>query len=206
MSTAAPVAASLSPRLGPDRGSCRGPAGGKGAGGLTMRALAARLGMQAPSLYKHVSGKDDLEVLLIAQALRDQGAAMHAAIDGLPLSSLAPHQARLRSPVSIGRGRSSTRTTTARDRGTPAASRAPRWSRSMGRDCSSSSRRAAKRSESDVGVRARHRPPRAATLDSPLMPTWSEPGCADRGPELRRSAGAWEDAGGPEKQRNAFGG
>ena len=40
--------------------------------------------MQAPSLYKHVADKDELEVLLIEWALRDQGAATHAAVDGLP--------------------------------------------------------------------------------------------------------------------------
>jgi AcrR family transcriptional regulator len=55
-----------------------------GPGGLTMRRLADRLGMQAPSLYKHVADKDELEVLLIAWALRDQGAATHEAVDGLP--------------------------------------------------------------------------------------------------------------------------
>jgi len=56
----------------------------EGPGGLTMRRLAGRLGMQAPSLYKHVADKDELEVLLIAWALRDQGAATHEAVDGLP--------------------------------------------------------------------------------------------------------------------------
>ena len=55
-----------------------------GPGGLTMRRLADRLGMRAPSLYKHVADKDELEVLLIAWALRDQGAATHEAVDGLP--------------------------------------------------------------------------------------------------------------------------
>jgi AcrR family transcriptional regulator len=54
-----------------------------GPDGLTMRTLAARLGIQAPSLYKHVAGKDELEVLLIAEALRSQGTAMHAAVDAL---------------------------------------------------------------------------------------------------------------------------
>ena len=58
-----------------------------GPDGLTMRSLAARLGIQAPSLYKHMASKDELEVLLISEALREQGAAMHAAIDGLPRRS-----------------------------------------------------------------------------------------------------------------------
>ncbi|MGZ8619936.1 MAG: helix-turn-helix domain-containing protein, partial [Actinomycetota bacterium] len=34
----------------------------QGPGGLTMRALGDRLGMRAPSLYKHVADKDELEV------------------------------------------------------------------------------------------------------------------------------------------------
>ncbi|HEY6567027.1 MAG TPA: TetR/AcrR family transcriptional regulator [Actinomycetota bacterium] len=55
----------------------------QGPDGLTMRAVAARLNIRAPSLYKHVESKDDMEVLLIAEAFRGQGAAMHAAVDGL---------------------------------------------------------------------------------------------------------------------------
>jgi AcrR family transcriptional regulator len=56
----------------------------EGPGGLTMRRLAGRLDMRAPSLYKHVTDKDELEVLLIASALRDQGTATHEAVDALP--------------------------------------------------------------------------------------------------------------------------
>lgn len=52
--------------------------------GLTMRNVAARLGIQAPSLYKHVASKEELVVLLIADALRDQGTAVHEAVDALP--------------------------------------------------------------------------------------------------------------------------
>jgi AcrR family transcriptional regulator len=48
---------------------------------LTMRHLAARLGIQAPSLYKHVASKEDLRALLIAEALRQFGAAGHEAVD-----------------------------------------------------------------------------------------------------------------------------
>lgn len=55
-----------------------------GPDGLTMRRVAARLGIQAPSLYKHVGSKEELETLLIAEALREQGGAMHAAIGALP--------------------------------------------------------------------------------------------------------------------------
>lgn len=65
----------------------------QGPGGLTMRALGERLGIRAPSLYKHVADKDELEVLLIAEALRDQGTAMHDAIADLP--ARAPRRTKL---------------------------------------------------------------------------------------------------------------
>jgi AcrR family transcriptional regulator len=51
---------------------------------LTMRAVAGRLGMRAPSLYKHVADKEALEALVIAEALRDQGGATHEAVAALP--------------------------------------------------------------------------------------------------------------------------
>jgi AcrR family transcriptional regulator len=52
----------------------------EGADGLTMRRLADRMGIQAPSLYKHFSGKADLELLLIEDALFDVGEATHRAL------------------------------------------------------------------------------------------------------------------------------
>lgn len=48
---------------------------------LTMRRLGEVVGMQAPSLYKHVRNKDDLLAALQARALRDIGAAF-ASTDG----------------------------------------------------------------------------------------------------------------------------
>jgi len=51
---------------------------------LTMRALAERLEIRAPSLYKHVADKDELETLLIAEALRSMGEALRSAVDTLP--------------------------------------------------------------------------------------------------------------------------
>jgi AcrR family transcriptional regulator len=50
---------------------------------LTMRSLAERLEIRAPSLYKHVADKDELEALVIAEALRGMGEALHAALDSL---------------------------------------------------------------------------------------------------------------------------
>jgi AcrR family transcriptional regulator len=52
----------------------------EGADGLTMRRLADEMGIQAPSLYKHFSGKADLELLLIEDALFDAGEATHLAL------------------------------------------------------------------------------------------------------------------------------
>jgi AcrR family transcriptional regulator len=48
---------------------------------LTMRALAERLGMRAPSLYKHFRDKAAVQAALIEEALAEMGAALHAAID-----------------------------------------------------------------------------------------------------------------------------
>ncbi len=43
---------------------------------LTMRRLGDELGIRAPSLYKHVSGRDEIVVALQARALADMGAAL----------------------------------------------------------------------------------------------------------------------------------
>jgi AcrR family transcriptional regulator len=51
---------------------------------FTMRNVAGRLGIRAPSLYKHVESKEALEALLIAEALLEQGWALRAAIRGVP--------------------------------------------------------------------------------------------------------------------------
>ncbi|WP_372347334.1 TetR/AcrR family transcriptional regulator [Streptomyces sp. KL116D] len=46
---------------------------------LTMRALAHRLGIKAPSLYKHFPDKQAVEVELIAQMLTESGEACEEA-------------------------------------------------------------------------------------------------------------------------------
>jgi AcrR family transcriptional regulator len=84
VSAPAPAIAPTSVRLEQIAAAARDLLEQEGPGGLTMRRLAGRLGMRAPSLYKHVADKDELEVLLIAWALRDQGAATHEAVDALP--------------------------------------------------------------------------------------------------------------------------
>jgi AcrR family transcriptional regulator len=55
----------------------------EGPDGLTMRRLAEHMGIRAPSLYKHVEGKEDLEALLMAEAFRELGQEMHDAIGSL---------------------------------------------------------------------------------------------------------------------------
>jgi len=89
------VSAEPSARLGEIVGAARELLESEGPGGLTMRALGERLGMRAPSLYKHVADKDELEALLIAEAFRRWGAVMHDALDALP--TRAPRRAKLAS-------------------------------------------------------------------------------------------------------------
>ena len=53
---------------------------GEGAGALTMRRLAEELHIQAPSLYKHFSGKAAVEMALIEDAMFDIGDVTHRAL------------------------------------------------------------------------------------------------------------------------------
>jgi len=52
----------------------------EGADALTMRALAAAVGMQAPSLYKHFPTKRAVQMALIEQGLLELGNALHEAL------------------------------------------------------------------------------------------------------------------------------
>jgi AcrR family transcriptional regulator len=51
-----------------------------GAQGLTMRSVAAELGIRAPSLYKHVDGKAAIEIVLIDAAFEEIGRSLHDAL------------------------------------------------------------------------------------------------------------------------------
>lgn len=51
---------------------------------VTMRAIADRIGIRAPSLYKHFSDKNALETAMIAEGFRDQAQEFHAAITDAP--------------------------------------------------------------------------------------------------------------------------
>ncbi|MGY1915188.1 TetR/AcrR family transcriptional regulator [Blastococcus sp. SYSU DS0973] len=61
----------------------------EGPDSVTMRRLAAELGIQAPSLYKHVRGKDDIEAGLQERALRSMGEALSVAGPQIPDLALA---------------------------------------------------------------------------------------------------------------------
>jgi AcrR family transcriptional regulator len=54
----------------------------EGLDALTMRRLADRLGIRAPSLYKHFADKQVLEAELISDAFREQAAAFEQAVAG----------------------------------------------------------------------------------------------------------------------------
>jgi AcrR family transcriptional regulator len=51
-----------------------------GLDGLTMQSVAAELRIKAPSLYKHVGGKRDIEIELIVDTLTEMGEALHEAV------------------------------------------------------------------------------------------------------------------------------
>jgi AcrR family transcriptional regulator len=59
--------------------------------GLSMRHLADRLGIRAPSIYKHFAGKEALEAAIISIGLLEQGALFAAALEASnePLAAMA---------------------------------------------------------------------------------------------------------------------
>ncbi len=54
----------------------------EGRDALTMRRLAEVMGIRAPSIYKHLPGKQAVEAALIDRALLEMGRACHDAIRG----------------------------------------------------------------------------------------------------------------------------
>lgn len=56
----------------------------EGAGALTMRRVAADLGIRAPSLYKHLPDKAALEALVIAAGFEELAEAVEAAVAAHP--------------------------------------------------------------------------------------------------------------------------
>jgi len=89
----------------------------EGAEGLTMRRLADRLGIRAPSIYKHLPDKEALETAIISIGFELQTAAFETALEGSadPLAALAsayrefahanPHLYRLMTERELDRAR-----------------------------------------------------------------------------------------------------
>ncbi|WP_250285501.1 TetR/AcrR family transcriptional regulator [Frankia sp. CiP1_Cm_nod2] len=79
-SSAPPRPRALSPRATEIISAGRRLLEAEGAGALTMRRLGAELGIQAPSLYKHLPGKHAVELALVDEALAEIGQALHQAV------------------------------------------------------------------------------------------------------------------------------
>jgi AcrR family transcriptional regulator len=84
-------AAELTPRARQIVAAARELLEREGADALTMRRLADRLGIRAPSLYKHLPDKTAVESAVIAAGLEDLAAVLEAAVAGAaePLMALA---------------------------------------------------------------------------------------------------------------------
>ncbi|MFL5844438.1 MAG: TetR/AcrR family transcriptional regulator [Solirubrobacteraceae bacterium] len=62
----------------------------EGPGALTMRRVAQELGIQAPSIYKHLADKQALENALISAAFEEQAALFETALgEPDPIAALA---------------------------------------------------------------------------------------------------------------------
>ena len=81
---------SLTPRAAEIVSAARELLDAEGPDGLSMRRLADRLGIRAPSLYKHLPDKAALEAALMSAGFEEQAVAFAAAASGPdPLGGLA---------------------------------------------------------------------------------------------------------------------
>jgi AcrR family transcriptional regulator len=80
-----------SPRAREIVGAARAIIDAEGLDALTMRHIAERLGIRAPSLYKHFPDKQSLEAAVISAAFEEQAVLFERAIAGQadPLAALA---------------------------------------------------------------------------------------------------------------------
>ena len=76
------VASELSPRAREIVAAARVLLEEDGSEGLSMRRLAERVGIRAPSIYKHFPGKPAMELAMIEDALVELGTALHRAVAG----------------------------------------------------------------------------------------------------------------------------
>ncbi|MFG3552237.1 TetR/AcrR family transcriptional regulator [Streptomyces sp. NPDC047725] len=79
----------LSPRAREIAATARALLEESGPAALTLRALADRLGIKAPSLYKHFPDKNAVEVELVAQFLTETAEALEGAEADEPASPAA---------------------------------------------------------------------------------------------------------------------
>jgi AcrR family transcriptional regulator len=93
MASSAPdsLRAALTPRAREIVGAARAILDAEGLDALTMRRIAERLGIRAPSLYKHFPDKQALEAAIISAAFEEQAELFERAVAGSddPLASLA---------------------------------------------------------------------------------------------------------------------
>ena len=72
----------LTPRAREILAAARALLDSDGLDALSMRNLAERLGIRAPSIYKHFSGKEALEAALISEGFQEQATLFEAALAG----------------------------------------------------------------------------------------------------------------------------
>lgn len=77
---APPPARPLSPRATELVAAARELLEAEGPEALTMRELATRLGIRAPSIYKHFAGKEALETVLVEEGLLAMGTVCYRAV------------------------------------------------------------------------------------------------------------------------------
>jgi AcrR family transcriptional regulator len=85
------ASSALSPRAREIVDAARAIIDAEGLGALTMRHIGERLGIRAPSLYKHFPDKQSLEAAVISAAFEEQAELFERAIagQGEPLAALA---------------------------------------------------------------------------------------------------------------------
>jgi AcrR family transcriptional regulator len=85
------ASSALSPRAREIVDAARAIIDAEGLGALTMRHIGERLGIRAPSLYKHFPDKQSLEAAVISAAFEEQAELFERAIAGRgePLAALA---------------------------------------------------------------------------------------------------------------------